>query len=798
MFISINRRIRCGALCLGGLLLVVSSPAKSELSFESSGKMNRLVLGGVDFSDAKSSGFTLRYPKGTIRLNKISTSGNKIKVSNSEGTFGFVFQIDIYPRHVAIHLMEVNGVETGPDYSLSLQLDSLDIASYTLNDLMVDNSRNTRRRNTELKWPYLWARPRADGSLGSVVLYNNRLTGNELDAVLAEIWSAQAAAGHMVKPAVKLWAETDVLEWVDRWVEKFCSISVISIHPDNSEEKLYQMTDKYVIPVGATRVYMFSSSWRERAGYITPRASVFPKGKADLLRYSEYLASHGIQLQLKSMTPQVQRSDARYISSTHVDDRLMAWSCGTLEQDISRSDSTIRFKGVVNPGYEAWRNNSKWQVDIVRIENEIVGVESITSPEKGVWVLTGCQRGQFGTFAQSHSKSAKIEGLVAKWNKLNYQEDFGMPNSLGEELYGEMLNAVKASHIHFDGTGLNSPPWYMREYSDYVYRLQSQPTTGSMVGRGGLAAHFEMKFARAKPILGMLNYWILRIGPRLHQKGRKHIETATSKLELHFDIANGILRGSRRLFFCGGQSGGKLSMELLEEYGLTDHCLELFNYWNEIAPVYADADEEYLRTFMTRRSSHHTGPVAAVLSKDDAGNYIYTPHHIMGRTSGEDEFNVIDQEWGAKARWQAIKSGTTMELENPYDEQVPQVMIFVKDDSSALKDPVIKVNGMGHLAVNGEIQPTEYMKYEGGNSVTVYDRNWNELRTLPARTLSFIVKKGKNTFNTAAGSGSDTPDLKVQYITLGPVYVLETNKYLADQLETANGPGTYQVEDMTF
>ena len=73
------------------------------------------------------------------------------------------------------------------------------------------------------------------------------------------------------------------------------------------------------------------------------------------------------------------------------------------------------------------------------------------------------------------------------------------------------------------------------------------------------------------------------------------------------------------------------------------------------------------------------------------------------------------------------------------------------------------------------------MKFEGGSTVNVYDENWNLLRTLPATAKAFTVNKGNNTITTAAGSGSDTADLRVQFITLGPVYVLESNKHLSDK-----------------
>ena len=152
-------------LCLVHPVLVFSA---SELTFNSSARPATLVLGDVDFLAADSStGFHLRYSKGRdvtdTRLSKITTSGNKIRVSHPDGEPSFTFQIDTYDNHLAIHLLDAQGIGTGRNYSLSLELDSEDVAAYTLNDLMTTNAGNQRRRgrdrdrgnNTVVSWPYL-------------------------------------------------------------------------------------------------------------------------------------------------------------------------------------------------------------------------------------------------------------------------------------------------------------------------------------------------------------------------------------------------------------------------------------------------------------------------------------------------------------------------------------------------------------------------------------------------------------------------------------------------------------------
>lgn len=771
-------------------LLAVNVFAASKLTFDTSGKPTSLALGGVEFLNSKLPGFHLRYSNGkdvtdTI-LSKITTSGKKIMVSHPEGTPNFTFQIDTYPNHLAIHLLDAQGIGTGRNYSLSLELDSENVAAYTLNDLMTANAGNQRRRgrgnNTVLSWPYLWGRPRPNGTRGSVVLYNNSLSGSARDVVLAEIWSAQGTAGHMVRPAGQAtWTQADVLAWVDRWVAKFSKIATVSVDAANKAE-LYKMTDKYVFPSGANRLYMFPTVWRgeyklKHTSNEDVNTELFPNGKADLIAYSNYLAAHGVHLQLKSLVPQLGLNDERYFSSAYVESRLLSWGSGTLAEDIDPSATTIRFQR--GPGH-MWEISEKF-TKCMRIGNEMVLVEQITGTDGDVWTLTSCKRGHAGSTAKSHKAGTEMTGAVTSYDFFHFADDFGYPDSLAEEVckvYGDFLNEVNVGHLHFDGTHkMPECPWYLRDYSDCLYSRQDQPVTGSIVG-GSVPANFEKQFSKAQAISGATAYHLLRIAPRLHQRGRKHTELSPSMLDLHFDVSDGVRIGSRRPTFCGGQSGKILSMEILNKYGLADYAFELFKYWIELAPVFNDADADYVAGFLTKRGNHYQGEDVLVLSKNGVGDYIYTPHRVMGRTSGEDPLIQIDQEWGAVPRFQNIKAPATMELLNPYEKQEPEVVIRVEHGSKALKDPLIKANDKGELAVKGEIQPNEYMKFEGGRTVNVYDENWNLLRTLPATVKAFTVNKGNNTVTTAAGSGSDTPDLRVQFITLGPVYVLESNKHL--------------------
>ncbi|MDA7747290.1 hypothetical protein N8878_08185 [Psychromonas sp.] len=765
---------------------------QSSLSFDNNGVPTSLVLGSVDlFSNDSPSGFYLVQTdeetdeETETLLSNVSSSGDEITIANADSSISFTLSNKSYGNHVALHLINIKGINGDHTYGLRLYIKAnAAIAAYTLDDYVTTNSWRTNKY-LNINWPYLWGDARLDGTYGSVVIYNKSAEDDELDAVLAEIWAVQGTLGYMPKPAGQdSWTRTTVLAWVKAWAEKFNIINKVSIGPVDSED-LYNMTEKWVIPSGANRVYMFSTVWRgEYHLYELRNESVdgdaFPNGKSDLLAYSEYLEGKGAHLQLKSLVPHLPRNDATYFSDTFSETRFLSWGAGTLVDAIGTDDTTLQFKP--GPDY-IWEQETAF----VRIDTEMIYTGSIEiNAETGIWTLSELTRGYIGTAPHAHSAGDAVVGVSHSYSDFHFANDFEQPDSLAEEVlnpYGELLNEMKVGHLHFDGTlDKEEQPWYLRDYTNYLYSMQEQPVTGSVVG-GSIDANFEKMFPMAEQATKAAGYYGIRIGMRLHDMGRgadaDKRDFAPNMLDIHFDVSDLILLGARRPDFGAAFSGRSLTTEILDNYGFTDEAFALYKDWIILAPVYDDIDVEYAESFFTRVGVHYRGEDVLVLSKNSDGKYIYTPHRVMGRSSGEDELITIDQEWGANRRTQNIAAGDSLELYNPNDAQEPQVMVYVDEDTTALQDPLITVNGSGTLSVTGDIDPGEYMTFEGGSTVTIFDQDWNVLRTLPATTTGFIVNNGNNTIVTAAGSGSDAPDnLLVQYITLGDEYVLETNKHL--------------------
>lgn len=117
----------------------------------------------------------------------------------------------------------------------------------------------------------------------------------------------------------------------------------------------------------------------------------------------------------------------------------------------------------------------------------------------------------------------------------------------------------------------------------------------------------------------------------------------------------------------------------------------------------------------------------------------------------------------------------------------PKILIenlrMVGEKASSVKNPVIHA-GTGTLAIQGEVKSNQYLWYQGGDSVGVYDKNWNLQATLPVVARNYTIKKGFSEFWIEGECSAPSPWFDVQFITKG-----ETIK-LAD----ASPPPSSQVQ----
>jgi hypothetical protein len=93
------------------------------------------------------------------------------------------------------------------------------------------------------------------------------------------------------------------------------------------------------------------------------------------------------------------------------------------------------------------------------------------------------------------------------------------------------------------------------------------------------------------------------------------------------------------------------------------------------------------------------------------------------------------------------------------------------DVPSKLVDPVIHT-GSGRLAVKGEIPSGCYLRYDGGQTAGVYDRNWRKLRDLKVTAEDYRMPSGYAPVRLDVADGTPRPWIELQTIVTGEPMVV--------------------------
>jgi len=80
-----------------------------------------------------------------------------------------------------------------------------------------------------------------------------------------------------------------------------------------------------------------------------------------------------------------------------------------------------------------------------------------------------------------------------------------------------------------------------------------------------------------------------------------------------------------------------------------------------------------------------------------------------------------------------------------------------------LENPVIRT-GTGSLTVRGVVTSGQYLQYQGGDTASVFDENWNKIRDLPVEKEDYTMPAG---FAPASVMAKTKPWLEVQFMTEG-------------------------------
>jgi hypothetical protein len=90
----------------------------------------------------------------------------------------------------------------------------------------------------------------------------------------------------------------------------------------------------------------------------------------------------------------------------------------------------------------------------------------------------------------------------------------------------------------------------------------------------------------------------------------------------------------------------------------------------------------------------------------------------------------------------------------------------LKEIPVPLTDPVI-ATAQGTLSVQGLVPNEHYLEYQGGQTATLYDANWNKVAELPVQAENAMVPAKDSPITVKTAQSGPLPWLEVQFLTRG-------------------------------
>jgi hypothetical protein len=650
-----------------------------ELRFSAKAKpvsLKRLSDGKeLIFQGRPSEGFYLNSFKGRIPFTSLSKrkDGSYVAMTPNK-TQRVIFTVENRGKYLTFRIKGLHGIPTTNNVTLHYEMicNHNVVRAFGLDYMTEDWG------SFPVTWRWLWRRgpgiPR-----GAFAMYLKNSDADEDDKII-NIWVNEK----IPHPAIKgLWDENAARAWMKKWIETFSDTSVMWYTFPKSEKELYEMIP-YLKIAGIKEVHLAPWSWADRTHHCRVNAKFFTGGRAGLRKYALEMARHGMRVTLHYNFCKIRFDDPVFVG-TKPNDGLASWGKGTLLKDVDAKATTLYFRPgprtqlpyAINPIYReclppalVFNNDFHY----VRIGDEIIKVGRFENTESDVWVLRGCKRGLGSTLAAAHRKGNAARGLVVMY-KFSFLPgtDSELFDTMTSEL-ADLLNYCRISHIEYDG--LNPCVWAMgefayRKWTGEAYAKIDHPIT-YMTGYGEARrwGHFEYRFNAVKKLRGKVLAPRGDIGARVRTW---HLSRPSSTMdEAQFRMSQPAAFGNPRFpMMMAVHYPSKW-----KEYGKFKEMCKLVKDWKTASRKMTDAQRKRIRDTLHKplQRGFQSDIVWRLRDEGDAWR-IYPGKNPLTRRSGDVRRGTQGAEAGYVEPGQYIKSGQTLELENPYRAQAPKFVI---------------------------------------------------------------------------------------------------------------------------
>ncbi|MEI8340819.1 MAG: hypothetical protein WCH43_04680 [Verrucomicrobiota bacterium] len=616
---------------------------------------NGFVLNGFDFNECKPVSFPLK---------NLKFDGKQLTASIGESV-RVCFDVKATDRYLTFKINRVEGV---PQKNLTWLQFKMNVPG-NVKVLALDYMTSASANGCIINWKWLWNR-QENSILGGFAIYVPASDEDE-DETLLQLWANEGLPHSKVKGE---WNLATARKWLADWQTQFADQSQMLITAKSNEE-LYSLAD-YATTMDIKRIYMHTDTWSGeywpiKFSFLHLNPQTFPKGEEDFQKFAKYAREKGIGLTIHTVSCSIANEDPDYVVGK-LDPRLAKWIEGTLAQPAAVADKTLYFKPapgqemplsidrpVTGPAHvDPWNN-----IKTVRLGNELIRVGKFVDTDKEVWQLQDCTRGAFKTEASDHPATAAMAGLIRPYDQVfTADNDSALVEELGQRI-AEFNNRNNIIHCEQDAGEVHTVnhQWGYAKFAQAVYTHLDHPVTSNNSGGTPMPSQFEYKFHSSKTAIAARNQPAVPL--TIARNGRP----ATGPYEMFSLVGKRVASGVTSVGIYKPEPMFGVSNKILSSHGLSSYAAGTVLAWKKVAPF---LNQEQRKTILAASNQ-----VIFRAEKNQTG-YQVIPLRMLARP-GIDIGWEPGSEFGPVVPRQYVKTGETLEVENPYPEQEPEFVIRV-------------------------------------------------------------------------------------------------------------------------
>ena len=140
--------------------------------------------------------------------------------------------------------------------------------------------------------------------------------------------------------------------------------------------------------------------------------------------------------------------------------------------------------------------------------------------------------------------------------------------------------------------------------------------------------------------------------------------------------------------------------------------------------------------------------MSGAFSKDQKLRMENVSNEFTLETLSENSWNLIPYsvqrfEHKSRIRQPGEPVWSTFAFKNENERQALQ-FILTTTNSVTVSDITFEIDDFKKVTIDITLQPDQYLKYEGGEKVILYDKSWNKIKDIEVDTDKLVLGKGKH------------------------------------------------------